>query len=115
MSCLMIYISVSELKNGFYWVKYLGEEQIAEYYNGSFLITGNENCQDPEIMDEINERVERGQYLPMSDVENQLQTSFLYKTALFLFGLGWKLLAVFSILWFCFLIIITFAIYLRVI
>lgn len=62
-------MSTKGLKNGFYWVKYLGEEQIAEYYNGSFLITGNENCQEPEIMDEINERVERGQHLTTSDVK----------------------------------------------
>ena len=46
-------MSAKEFKNGFYWVKYLG----------------NENCQDPEIMDEINERVECGQCLTTSDVK----------------------------------------------
>lgn len=52
-------MGTKKLTNGFYWVKRFGEHIIAQYYNGDFLIPGNEYPQDLSVFEEINERVER--------------------------------------------------------
>ncbi len=47
-----------ELKNGFYWVVYLNELTVAEYYNNSFLLPGSGNCYDYDEIDQVKQRVE---------------------------------------------------------